>query len=409
MDRQRWWRDHPRVADGLLAGLVCAVDLTFAPGLTAGSGSGWALLIIALSLPYGALFWRRRAPILVLAVMLGQMIGWAVLISFDIQVLGVLVALYSVSTYRRLAISAGSAVVVGVVLGVIELFDEFSRPFSEVETPAAVVRFAVVGSALNAAAGWGFGRFARGTRRHAANQRELAELQRREAVRTERATLAHDLHDVVAHAVVMMMLGTSAARFQLGPGHEQAAATLADVEQAGARAMSELRAMLDVLRAVDAAAVLVATDAALAGVGPLVESARRAGLAVTERHAGDPRPLARAVDLAAQRIVQESLTNVMKHAGPGSSVTIEITWGSERLALRIGDDGGGRVVQTEAHRSAGVGLAGLRERAASAGGQLRAGPVDGGGFEVVAELPVAAGTPGTPAQGTARVAAMPFG
>lgn len=378
------------MADGALALLVCVIDLGVLSSFLAGAPDGGApvLTLLASAVPYAALAWRRRAPVLVLAVMLGLLLIGAFAVPELSADLGIAVALYTVAAHCRTAISAAAAPVVYVAVTTVAIFDQLGQQLAPGDTPEGVVRAFVVVYALLVGVAWGFGRFVRAMRLSAGYQRELAELQRREAIRAERTAIAHDLHDVVAHAVVMMMLGTSAARFQLDRDTSQAAATLIDVEEAGARAMTELRAMLDVLREVDATQGPVPAESVLAGVMPLVASARRAGLVIAENRIGQPRPLERITDLAAVRIVQEALTNATKHAGPGTQVDVDIAWTEHRLLLRVTDDGRGEPVLTPANRSTRIGLAGLRERAASVGGRVEAGPLERGGFEVVAELPI---------------------
>jgi signal transduction histidine kinase len=200
------------------------------------------------------------------------------------------------------------------------------------------------------------------------------------AVAEERARLARELHDVVAHAVSMVVVQAEAGAASGPPGRvEEAFDAIADT---GRTALSELRRLLGVLRSPEEAGPRQ-PQPGVAQLEPLVESVRRAGLPVELRIEGTGRPLPPGVDLSAYRIVQEALTNSVKHAGPARA-SVLLRYGDRDLELEVVDDGRGLRSST----TPGHGLAGMRERTALLGGDLDVGPAPGGGFAVRARLPL---------------------
>jgi signal transduction histidine kinase len=215
---------------------------------------------------------------------------------------------------------------------------------------------------------------------------ELAERTREDEalrrVQQERLQIARDLHDVVAHTLstINVQAGVAGHLLDREPRHVRTA--LATIESASHDALDELRGIVGVLRAGEADAAPLEPAPTIADIGELVDRARADGLDVSlETRGTQPDPLPEAVGLAAYRIVQESLTNVQRHA-TGASAHIELTFQDECLLVKV-DNGTGVGNGT---RGVGVGIIGMRERAAAIGGTVRAGP-DQGGFRVAAELP----------------------
>jgi signal transduction histidine kinase len=206
----------------------------------------------------------------------------------------------------------------------------------------------------------------------------------RQAAADERLRIARDLHDVVAHSVSVMAVQAEAAQEVLAVRPERAERAMADVADTARATLTELRQLLGVLRS-DADR---APRPGLDGVGELVESVRRAGLAVEVRTEGEPRPVAGLAGVTLYRVVQEALTNVLKHAA-AERADVELRYGAESLVVTVTDDGRGRPGAPP--ETAGHGLAGMRERLAVLGGTLDAGPRPEGGFSVRARLP--AGSP----------------
>jgi signal transduction histidine kinase len=213
-----------------------------------------------------------------------------------------------------------------------------------------------------------------------AEQTKEAEARRR--VDAERLRIAREVHDTVAHAIAVINVQAGVTAHVLDRRPQQARETLVTIEQTSARALGELRATLGMLR--DAEDRRAPTPG-LGQVEELVGMAREAGLDVKLEVASPPRELPSAVDQAAYRILQESITNVIRHAGP-ARVTVSLTYGPADLQLGITDDGCGP--RHADGSQGGRGIVGMRERAALLGGELTAGPRQGGGFQVQARLPL---------------------
>ncbi|GIF26524.1 signal transduction histidine kinase [Actinoplanes tereljensis] len=210
-----------------------------------------------------------------------------------------------------------------------------------------------------------------------------------EAVRTERLRIARELHDIVAHAVSVMVLQVAGARAVLTTDPVRAEAALDTVQDVGRQSMNELRRLLGLLRSASADLDVPATDQHLDldGVDTLLANARAAGLTVDKQVSGTPGLLDPSVNLAAYRLVQESLTNALKHAGPGTVAQVALNWAPEQLTVTVQNDAPlpGKHPSGSA-LSTGHGLLGLRERVQTAGGTLHTGP-SSTGFVVQAVLP----------------------
>jgi signal transduction histidine kinase len=215
---------------------------------------------------------------------------------------------------------------------------------------------------------------------------EQAELHRqdlaRQAVLEERARIARELHDVVAHHMSVIALQAEAAPYKIPELPDAAKDTFAVVRDAAREALTETRRVVGLLRADDEAAERV-PQPGLDRLEELTRAARQAGLAVDVTIAGVPRPVTAGVDLSAYRIVQESLSNAARYA-PGSRVEIEVRYGPELLRVSVVDDGA-RTAPRES--GGGHGIVGMHERATMLGGSLSAGPTAGDGWAVEAELP----------------------
>ncbi|MCW3819366.1 histidine kinase [Micromonospora sp. DR5-3] len=225
----------------------------------------------------------------------------------------------------------------------------------------------------------------RAGRRALAEQTELSEREKeRRAVLEERTRIAREMHDVVAHHMSMIAVQAETAPYRLGDLPEPARAEFAAVAGSAREALTDMRRLLGVLRS-ETAGPETAPQPGLTDLPAMVEAARRAGLAVT---LDSPAPAARTptpVGLAAYRIVQEGLANAARHAA-GAAVRVTVRPGPHALAVRV-ENTAGTGGPTVAERGAGHGLTGMRERALALGGTFAAGPVPGGGYTVVAELP----------------------
>jgi signal transduction histidine kinase len=204
----------------------------------------------------------------------------------------------------------------------------------------------------------------------------------RAAVTDERARIARELHDVVGHSVSVMTVQASAVRRLLRPEQAREREALLIVERTGREALAEMRRMVGVLRRPEEGPAL-APQPSLEHVGRLVEQAREAGLSVELRVEGDPQPLPAGVDLTAYRLVQEGLTNALKHAR-AERAQVVVRYGDGDLEVTVSDDGRG----AGSGDGGGHGLVGMRERVAVFGGELEAGPRAEGGYRLRAKLPV---------------------
>jgi signal transduction histidine kinase len=351
-----------------------------------GSNAGLTLFAFLWGLPLLA---RRQAPLLA---------ATAVFVAFTIQALiwphtvpysfftFVIVMLasglygYHLSTTRsRLA---GAAVVLVAILVVIARDTEGSWTNLISTIPIAAIAW-LVGHIFHANA------------RRTAELRERAERLEREhdaearaAVAEERTRIAREMHDVVAHSLSVMVVQAEAAEEMIGIDPERARKPLSAVQDTGRTALTELRRMLGALREVDAGPDL-APQPGLAALESLAQQVREAGLPVTLRVEGEPRALSATTDLQAYRIVQEGLTNALRHAGPARAEVL-VRYGPEEVVLEVTDDGRGHDPDAN---GGGHGLVGMRERVAVCGGELTAGRRPEGGFGVTARLPIA-GAPG---------------
>lgn len=333
------------------------------------------LLLLASST---ALLWRRSRPLIVLAATLMASVVWDVMGLADGPSLAILVSLYGVGRYitdNRTSLLAVSATVVAVVAD--DLLVE-REPVSVVGVSMGLVL-----------AAWYVGRRVKGRGDYLALVEERAEFlqrdraaQARRAVDEERARIARELHDLVAHRVSMMTVQAGAAQTVAARDPERAIRAMKAVEDEGRGALEELREILGVLRA-DASQQGLTPIHGLAEIPGLVAEMREAGMDVVLSKDGVPDGLPTGVDLAVYRIVQEALTNVVKHAGPAAKAEVRLSSGQEILAIEVTDRGAG----VSTLPGSGQGLVGMRERAALLGGTFEAGPRPGGGFRVMARIP----------------------
>jgi signal transduction histidine kinase len=240
-------------------------------------------------------------------------------------------------------------------------------------------------------------------RTYRSSERRLAEQERRHSgelsLLEERQRIARELHDVVAHHMSVIAIQAEAAPYKVQAPQPELVECFAGIRESALTGLTELRRVLGVLRTDRPD---TAPQPGLADLDPLLDSARNGGLSVTAAVTGDAVPLPAGVDLSAYRILQEALSNAMRHA-PGSQVVVSVTYGDDYVALDVRDDAGSRVTAGPipgtdgssgrgdlAGTGSGHGLIGMRERATMLGGSLHAGPREDGGFHVIAILPVTA-------------------
>lgn len=243
------------------------------------------------------------------------------------------------------------------------------------------------------AVGWlvGFALRERSEQAQVAEERALQAERDREAaarvaVAEERARMARELHDVVAHAVSVMVLQVGAVRHRMPPSAQQDREALGNVEQAGRAALAEMRHLLGALRQ-DGDRLELAPNRGLDDVTALADDVQAAGLEVRLHLEGDPVPLPRSLDLSAYRILQEGLTNALKHAG-ASRVDVTVEYAAQELRLEVRDNGRGRSARSDGF---GHGLVGIGERVKIYGGDMAAFRTTAGGFVLRANLPLGGG------------------
>lgn len=327
--------------------------------LAAGAG-----LVLALSLA-----WRRRAPLLVLAIAIGAAAVAnvdAVLDAAIASALALVVAAYSAGAHTHGLRSWMGALGVAVAIAVVA-----ARQFSLADVLFITM---IVGGA------WLAGVAIRHRRVREA-QLEHEKIAAEAAIVEERARIARELHDVVAHAISVIVLQARGGRRLLDDEPEETRQALDAIERTASQALIEMRRLLELLRTDDQQFVL-SPQPTLARLPDLVGRVRDAGLPVELSVEGVPRELPAGVDLSAYRIVQEALTNALKHAGPATA-RVTIHYGERDLDLEIADDGTGG----SNGGGGGVGIAGIRERVAVLGGDVEAGRRPHGGYAVRARLP----------------------
>jgi signal transduction histidine kinase len=221
--------------------------------------------------------------------------------------------------------------------------------------------------------------------RLAEERAQRSEEEAKRAVGEERARISRELHDVVAHSVSVMTVQASAVRRLLKPDQEREREALQVVEETGRQALTEMRRLLGIMREQGVSAER-APQPGLATIADLVEHVREAGLPVELTVEGEPVRLPPGVDLSAYRIVQEALTNALRHAGPARA-WVAVRYGGDDVEIEVENDGR----SDSDGEAAGHGLVGMRERVALCGGELKAGPRKGGGFSISARLPVGGG------------------
>jgi signal transduction histidine kinase len=358
------------------AGVSMALDSSFRPA---------AASIPTAVLACSALAWRRRRPLFTVAAMMTLLLvsTLAGVPNDSVVMLGaVAVATYSVGAHADSREAAA-----GGVLSVVVIWVSIVIGGTDTLLDDLLFTLFVYGGA------WVVGRLVRSRQLHAVQAEDratLAEHDREEkakrAVAEERARIARELHDVVAHSVSVMVVQAGAGRRVLDREPERSREAFSSIEETGRQALVEMRRLLGILRKDDEQLAL-APQPSLEHVESLLEQVREAGMPVTLRVEGDPRPLPPGIDLSAYRIVQEALTNALKHAGPASGEVV-LRYGEDELELEISDDGRGASESSPSLASGGNGLVGMRERVALYGGVLRAGQRPSGGYSLRVRMPL---------------------
>jgi signal transduction histidine kinase len=372
--RTRWF-------DALLAATITAWSLVEV--VAEGLHQPW-LAAGLLTVAGGSLYWRRSYPILVGLTVIASGIAQAAagisLHTAVAPVVGIFVASWSIGAYesRPRAVLGLTLLVCGtwVAMGVDVLRGTDHYQGTDVPWIGALI-------ATPGVLGIAFGARTRSLQRAETRAAEL-ELERREAIVTERARIARELHDVIAHSVSVMTVQAGAAEEMLRRDPQRALEPVHAVQETGRQALVEMKRLVGILRDEDEE-IGLAPQPGLADLDRLVRQVRDAGLPVEVRIDGVPRALPLGVDLSAYRVVQEALTNALKHAGHASAI-VTLRYGESDVTIEVADDGAGTK-----KKSGGHGLIGMRERIGVFGGTFAAGPRDSGGFAVSARLPIGDG------------------
>jgi signal transduction histidine kinase len=370
-------RRHLRLMDSAVAVAIFGLGL-LNNFLATGRSASAVLFTSLLALP---LAWRRRAPITVfLFIATAAFAQW-----LDYRPLfadtALFVALYGVAVARPLRAAIAATVILegGALLATVRWAPSGSGSQNFALLSGAVVAAVVSGVHLRARRLYVASLLERATRLELERDQQA-----RLAAAAERARIAREMHDVIAHSLAVVISLANGATAKLRRDPEQSRDALESISELGRRALDDTRQLLSVLRTDDGAETR-APQPGIDEIADLVDQAASTGLAATLTVHGDPVPVATGPALGAYRIVQEAITNTLKHAKDATAVTVEFTWTVHRLQITIDDDG--RASAPSSNLPAGFGLAGMRERAALYGGRATAGPRDGGGWTVNATIP----------------------
>jgi signal transduction histidine kinase len=404
-----WLSRHPRLVDGVPAALL----LLFGLGTVAGSSStsvavqdgqpvplsggpafgSWPavvvhlLILLALAVP---VVFRRKYPVhaFYVAAVAGafQVVFYSRPLGTD---LALLILLYTLAAYRprRVSIPGLCICLAGAFISVVS----WVSPHTGVIQKVLLAGVIFSGTALVA---WVLGDSMRYRRAYLTSLEDRAarlererDAQARIAAAAERARIARELHDVIAHNVSVMVVQADGASYALRSEPDRTAQALAAISQTGRQALAEMRRLLGILRSDDQQADLAPVPG-LDQLRELLDQARRAGMSVSFTLEGAARPLPEGAELAAYRVVQESLTNTRKHGGLAAAAAVTLRYEPDALLLQVTDDGLGAAAGGD---GPGHGLTGMRERIEMYGGTVQAGPLPGGGYQVTARLPDTAG------------------
>jgi len=400
-----WLSRHPRLVDGVPAALL------FLLGIASGVGSVTAREQVTqrgqvVSSAPVAVFGARPALLLLLLILLGLSVPVVFRRTYPVQAftvaavaaalqvvfiarplgtdLALLILLYTLAAYRprRVSLLGLCVCLVGAFVAVARWTPAQTGLVQQVLLAGVIIS----GTALVA---WVLGDSMRYRRAYltaledrAARLERERDAQAQIAAAAERARIARELHDVIAHNVSVMVVQADGASYALRTDPERAGQALAAISHTGRKAMAEMRRLLGILRSGDERADLAPVPG-LDQLRELVDQARQAGMSVSLSLDGRPRPLPEGAELAAYRVVQESLTNTRKHGGLAAAATVSLHYEPDGLVLQVTDDGLGAA----AADGPGHGLTGMRERIEMYGGTVDAGPLPGGGYQVTARLP----------------------
>ncbi len=367
-----WQQRDPIIAGVAMVGLVGEVllyeDATLPTSVP---------LAFAAAIP---LYWRRTQPVLAfIATWIALIFLTTTAHGFD-NASSMFVVVFFITLYSLGAHTRGREIWIGGLLVVVGIAVFVLTDSDQVSVGDVIFGVFFVGGPWATGLAMRLrGDLARTNARLVVEQEEAT----RRAIAQERATIARELHDVVAHSISVTVLQSRGARRMLGRDDAQVRRALDAIEHTNTQALGDMRRLLAVLRDTEGDAGTTTPQPSLARLDDLVAEVRESGLAVELVEVGEDRDVPPGVDLSAYRIVQEALTNVLKHAS-ATTATVQLDYGADELNLSVRDDGVGAVL---AGNERGHGLVGIRERVAVVGGEIETGPMPGGGFEVSARLP----------------------
>jgi len=369
-----------RAVDVTVAVILFAVALVTASRGFHGQLTVWAALLAAIAC--GATVWRRREPTAVFVVTTVAAEGYLAVTQSEAGLLVLAAPMIVLYTLAETAGRLRAVLLGGLAFLVMLALHTTLRPVWAGPQNVAVI--ALGGLAVAA------GEAARSRRAYVHEVEERARQAERDAeqeaarrVTEERLRIARELHDVLGHHLALITVHAGAAADVLDDHPAEAKKSLAHIKQAGRTALTELKDVVVLLRRPEDPATPTEPAGSLAALDELVASFTRSGLHIEKDVAGVARPLPTTVDVTAYRVIQESLTNVAKHAGD-TTATIRLRYGPDQLSVIVDDEGNG------GSHAAGHGIAGMRERVTAVGGTLRAGPRPTGGFRVSARVPLGA-------------------
>jgi signal transduction histidine kinase len=364
--------------DALIALLLAGV--TWLGSLSEPGGPVAAGIALGMTLPLAV---RRRFPEVSGALVAFFGLCQLVLSTPSFGNIAVLASVYALAGYARPWASRG-----GLVLGLVGSFLCAARYFGP---SVGVVVLLTLLIAFSVLASWSLGSLRRAQRQNEqalVERARLLEVERenesRLAATAERQRIAREMHDVVAHSLSVIIAQADGGRYAATADPAIAVEVLETISGTGRQALTDMRNLLGVLRQGPGDELAPQPDAAQ--IPDLVDQVRASGLTVAGGLTGAPRDLPPAMGLAAYRIVQESLTNVLKHAGPAAHTVVQVRWDDDALRLLVEDDGRGAAAMVQSGPG-GQGLLGMAERARLHGGEVVSGPRPGGGFSVRATLP----------------------
>ncbi len=378
-------RRHPQVVDLLWTLPLLAYALVFIPAPMGGESSPlgpfYPVMLLGLLVP---LVWRRKWPrgtFTVLALL--SFFQWLAGMEPHVANVSVLIATYTIASRSTTwwAVAAAAVCMLGMSLAVLDQrpLDWETAGNALATTGVFIVAVVILGVYLRTRRA-----YLQSLEERALQAEQERDSQVRMAMAAERARIARELHDVIAHNVSVMVVQADGAAYTIGTDVDRARNALETISMTGRLALGEMRRLLGVLREGDDTGSYT-PQPGVEQLGELVEQVRDAGLPLDFSIEGEPKELSQGLQLSVFRIVQEALTNTLKHAGPGAKARVRLHYTDDGLEIQVHDDGRGPSAAMDDGK--GHGLAGMRERAALYGGTVRAEPGSGGGFEVDVRLP----------------------